>query len=192
MRAGRRPGSPDTRGAVLTAAKAEFADKGYDRTTMRGVAGAAGVDPALVHHYFGSKEDLFLAALEIPVDPRAIIPALARDGVEGLGGRIATTFIGVWDVEEQRMPLVALLRASATSEQAAELLREGLVRLVLDTITEVLDVPDGRLRAQLVASQLLGLAMARYVLGFEPLASAPAEQVAAAVGRTLQAYIDGR
>lgn len=190
-RTGRRPGSPDTRAAVLTAAKNEFATKGFDRATMRGIASVAGVDAALVHHYFGSKDDLFLAALEIPFDPRAVIPALAEDGVDELGYRIAATFVTLWDVEENRLPLVAMFRAAMTNEETSTLLRNGLARLVLDAMSQVLDVPDGRMRAQLVASQLLGLALTRYVLTLEPLASMPPADVVAAIGPTLQRYLDG-
>ncbi len=191
QRTGRRRGSPDTRAAVLKAAKNEFATKGFDRATMRGIAAVAGVDAALVHHYFGSKDDLFLAAMEIPFDPRAVIPALAEDGVDDLGHRIATTFVTLWDVEENRLPLVAMFRAAMTNEETSTLLRNGLARLVLDTMSQVLDVPDGRMRAQLVVSQLLGLALVRYVLALEPLASMPPADVVAAVGPTLQRYLDG-
>ncbi len=191
QRTGRRPGSPDTRAAVLGAAKSEFATKGFDRATMRGIAAVAGVDAALVHHYFGSKDDLFLVALEIPFDPRSVIPALAEAGMDGLGDRIATTFVTLWDVEANRLPLVAMLRAAMTNDDTATLLRNGLVRLVLDTVSQVLDVPDARIRAQLVASQLLGLALARYLLALEPLASMPPADVVAAIGPTLQRYIDG-
>ncbi|MBA2698883.1 MAG: TetR/AcrR family transcriptional regulator [Nocardioidaceae bacterium] len=190
-RAGRRPGRPDTRAAVLAAAKASFAQKGFDRTTIRGIATAAGVDAALIHHYFGSKDDLFLAALEIPFDPRQVIPELARSGVDGLGTRIAETFVGIWDVEANRLPLVAMFRTAMTNDDAATLLRNGMARLVLDTVAQVLDVPDAAVRAQLVASQLLGLALARYLLRLEPLASLPAAEVVAAIGPTLQRYLDG-
>lgn len=176
---------------MLAAAKAEFAGKGFDRTTIRGIATAAGVDASLIHHYFGSKDDLFLAALEIPIDPRTLIPELARDGVDGLGLRIATQFLAVWDVTDNRLPMVAMLRTSMSNEDASTLLRNGMARLVLDALADVLDVTDGELRAQLVASQLLGLALTRYVLVLEPLASAPADEVAAVIGPTLQRYLDG-
>jgi len=191
QRTGRRPGSPDTRAAVLEAAKNEFATRGFDRATMRGIAAAAGVDAALVHHYYGSKDDLFLAALEIPFDPRTVIPALAEVGMDQLGNGIAATFVTLWDVEDNRLPLVAMLRAAMTNEDTATLLRNGLARLVLDTLSQVLDVPDGRMRAQLVASQLLGLALTRYLLALEPLASMPPADVVAAIGPTLQRYVDG-
>ncbi len=158
---------------------------------MRGVAAAAGVDAALVHHYFGSKDDLFLAALAIPFDPRTVIPQLAADGIEQLGHRIASTFFTVWDVEENRLPLLAMFRAAMTNEETETLLRNGMARLVLDTVAQVLDVPDVRLRSQLVASQLWGLALIRYVLALEPLASAATADLVAFVGPTLQRYLEG-
>jgi len=190
-RPGRRPGNPDTRAGVLAAAKAEFAGKGFDRTTIRGVARSAGVDPALVHHYFGSKDDLFLAAMEIPFDPREAIPALAEGGIAGLGERIVGLFVGVWDVEANRLPLLGLVRAAMSTEDAASLLRSGLARMVMDTVAELLSDPDALLRSRLVASQLIGLAVARYLLELEPLASLPPAEVVTAVGPTLQRYLDG-
>ncbi|MGI8887734.1 MAG: TetR family transcriptional regulator [Nocardioidaceae bacterium] len=192
VRAGRRPGRPDTRALVLQAATAEFALKGFDRATLRSIAAAAGVDAALVHHYFGSKGDLLLAALEVPFDPREVIPELAEAGADGLGTRIAERFVSIWDTEEQRLPLVALIRTSVSSEAASAVLRDGLVRMILDPISAAIDSPDAALRAQFVASQLLGLAVARYVLRLEPLASTPAETVVAFVAATLQRYIDGK
>lgn len=189
-RAGRRPGRPDTRALILQAAKTEFAGKGFDRATLRSIASTAGVDPALVHHYFGSKDDLLLAALEVPFDPREVVPELAKGGTDGLGLRIAQRFVSIWDTEELRLPLVALIRTSLSSEAATAVLRDGLVRMILQPITAAIDTPDALLRSQLVASQLLGLAVARYVLRLEPLASAPAEVVAATIGATLQRYID--
>jgi AcrR family transcriptional regulator len=176
---------------ILDAAKAEFASKGFDRATLRSIALAAGVDAALVHHYFGSKDDLLLAALEVPFDPREVIPALTAEGIDGLGERIARRFVGIWDTEELRVPLVALIKSSLTSESAGAQLREGFVRIVMAPIAAVIGTEDALLRAQLVASQLLGLAVSRYVLQLQPLASAPAELVIAQIGETLQRYLDG-
>ncbi|MEP6665890.1 MAG: TetR family transcriptional regulator [Nocardioidaceae bacterium] len=190
-RAGRRPGSTDTRAVILAAAKAEFAANGFDKTSMRGIARAAQVDPALVHHYFGSKDDLLLASLEAPFDPRQVIGALAEPGPEGLGTRIATTFLNIWDDEEQRLPLVALVKSAMTTETAADLLRNGIVRMVLVSISSAIDAEDAELRAQLVASHLLGLVMTRYVLELEPLASTPVDVLAERLAPTLQRYIDG-
>lgn len=190
-RPGRRPGNPDTRAAILDAARAEFVEKGYDKTSMRGVAKAAGVDPALVHHYFDSKDDLLVESLALPFDPRQVIPELATDGVEQLGTRIAQRFLWIWDDPERRAPLVAIVKASMTTDAAADLIRNGMVRMILGPIVSVIDTPDAAVRAQCVASQLLGLAMVRYIIELEPIASTPAEELVARLGPTLQAYIEG-
>jgi AcrR family transcriptional regulator len=191
VRAGRRPGRPDTRALILQSAKTEFAEKGFDRATLRFIAARAGVDPALVHHYFGSKDDLLLAALEVPFDPREVVPELTAAGAAGLGVRIAERFVSIWDSEERRLPLVALVRTSLSSEAGSVVLRDGLARMILEPISAVIDAPNARLRAQFVASQLLGMAVARYVLRLEPLASAPPEVVVSAIAPTLQRYVDG-
>lgn len=191
VKAGRRPGNPDTRATILAAAESEFTAKGFDRVSMRGIAKAAGVDPALVHHYFGSKDDVLLASLEVPFDPREVVPAMTREGIEGLGVRIASRFVSVLDDEDNQTRLVAVVRASMSSDAAADLLRSGLVRMVLRPISDVIDAPDAVLRSQYVASQLLGLAMARYVLRLEPLASVSAAEVTARIAPTLQRYIEG-
>jgi AcrR family transcriptional regulator len=190
-RSGRRPGRPDTKAAILEAARAEFAAKGFDRATLRSIALTAGVDAALVHHYFGSKDDLLLAALEVPFDPRDVIPALTAAGVDGLGERIARQFVTIWDTPDMQVPLVAIIRSSLTSESAAAQLREGLVRMVTAPIAAVIATEDAPLRAQFVASQLIGLAVSRYVLRLEPFASASPERVIAEIGVTLQRYLDG-
>lgn len=186
---GRRPGGPDTRGEILAAARAEFSANGFDRTTVRGVAASAGVDAALVHHYFGAKEDLFLAALEFPFDPRVVIPAVIGDGPEGVGERIASTFLAMWDDPDKRLPLLALLRSAISTESGADMMRSGVAGMILGPIVEALGLPDGAERAQLVASQLLGLAVVRYALAFEPLASMPAPDVVRLVAPNLQRYL---
>ena len=190
-RVGRRAGGPDTRSEVLAAARSEFAAKGYDRTTIRAVAAAAGVDAALVHHYFGSKDDLFLAALEIPFDPRIVVPQVLAGGPSGLGERLLRTFLSIWDDPVARMPLLALVRSAMSSDGAADLLRSGMLRLIFAPLAQTLAEPDAQVRAQLVASQLLGLVTARYVLVLEPLASMPAEEVVRHIAPTLQRYLTG-
>jgi AcrR family transcriptional regulator len=190
-RPGRRPGNPDTRTAILDAARGEFVEKGYDKTSMRGVAKVAGVDPALVHHYFDSKDGLLVESLALPFDPRQVIPELTSDGVEDLGMRIVQRFLWIWDDPERRAPLVALVKASMTTDAAADLIRTGLVRMILGPITTTIDAPDAAVRAQCVASALLGLAMARYIVALEPFASTPAPELAALIAPTLQAYIEG-
>ena len=188
---GRRPGGPDTRGQILDAARKSFADKGFGGTTIRAVAAEAGVDPALVHHYFGSKDDLFLAALEIPVDPRRLVPAVFEAGVAGAWERLLRLFLSVWDDPHTRLPLLALLRASLSEEGPESLLQQGILRMVLTPLRAALPSAEADRRVQLVLSQLVGLVVTRYLLAVEPLASMPAEEVVAAVAQTLQRYLDG-
>jgi AcrR family transcriptional regulator len=188
---GRRPGGPDTRGEILTAARDEFAARGFDGTTMRAVASSAGVDAALVHHYFGGKDDLFLAALEIPVDPRVVIPEMLRPGLDGIGERLVRMFVSVWDDPESRKPLLAVFRSALSSEAGADLIRGGMMRMVFEQVAEGLGVPDPVLRAQLVGSQMTGLVMMRYVLAVEPIASMPPDQLVQWLGPTIQRYLSG-
>jgi AcrR family transcriptional regulator len=187
---GRRPGAPDTRGRILEAARESFAARGFRSTTIRGVAAEAGVDAALVHHYFGTKDDLFLAALQVPADPRAVLPAVFEPGIEGAGARLVAAVLGVWDQPEGRRQLVSVLRTSL-GDAGSTLLQDGFLRLVERRLAEVLPGPDPRLRAQLVATQMLGLLMARYVLGLEPLASLPRDAVVRLVAPNIQRYLDG-
>lgn len=188
-RAGRRPGSPDTKAAILAAAREQFAANGFDKTSMRGVAKASGVDPALVHHYFDSKDDLFLESFQIPFDPRQLIPEWTAGGLDGIGVQIATRFLEVWDDPQTRLPIETLLRSAVVSDTAAEVLRSGLVRLIFAPLSQALDVPDALLRAQLVASQLVGIGLARYILKLEPLASTPRDVLAERLGRVLQSHL---
>jgi AcrR family transcriptional regulator len=188
---GRRPGGPDTRGAILAAARESFAHKGFAGTTIRAVAASAGVDAALVHHYFGSKDDLFIAALEIPVDPRQVVPMVFAEGVEGAGERLLRIFLSVWENPEARLPLIALVRASLGEAGPVNLLREGVLRMIFAPLREILPGDDAEERVQLVLSQLVGLVVARYVLAVEPLASMPPEDVVAWVAPTVQRYLDG-
>jgi AcrR family transcriptional regulator len=188
---GRRPGGPDTRGQILTAARRSFADKGFTGTTIRAVAADASVDPALVHHYFGSKDDLFLAAMEIPIDPRAVVPTVFADGLPGAGERLARLFLSVWDDPVARLPLIALFRTSLVQNSPETLLQQGMLRLVLQPLRAALPPDEADRRVQLVISQMAGLVLTRYLLALEPLASMPAEDLVAWVAPTLQRYLDG-
>jgi len=190
-RTGRRPGSSGTRDAILEAARREFGRHGYDRATIRGVARGAGVDPALVHYFFGTKAELFAAAMELPVNPAELAQTLLAGEPERIGERLIATFLSVWDHGDNRDVFIGLLRSAVTDEQAATLLREFAVRELFGRVAAALGTPDAELRANLVFSQIFGLAVARYILRIEPLASTPGELVAAAVGPTVQRYITG-
>ena len=188
---GRRPGGPDTRGQILAAARRSFAEKGFGGTTIRAVAGEAGVDPALVHHYFGAKDDLFLAALEIPVDPRTLVPAVFDEGLPGAAERLLRLFLSVWDDPHARLPLIALFRSGIVQETPESLLQQGLLRMVLAPLRAALPADEADVRVQLLTSQMTGLVVTRYLLALEPLASLPAEQVVAWVAPNVQRYLDG-
>jgi AcrR family transcriptional regulator len=190
-RTGRRPGASGTREAILDAARRAFAEQGYQQATIRGVAELAGVDPALVHHYFGTKQDLFVAAVEFPINPVERLTAVLAEDRERVGERMIGVFLSIWDHAANASPLLALVRSAVGDEHAAAMLREFITEEVLGQIARQLGSPDARFRATLVGSQLVGLMMARYIIKVEPLASAPAGQVAAAVGPTLQRYLTG-
>jgi AcrR family transcriptional regulator len=187
---GRRPGTPDTRSEVLAAARASFAEKGFRGTTIRAVAAAAGVDPALVHHYFGTKDDLFVAALEIPVDPREILAPVVAAGPDGAGERLLRTFLSVWDDPELQPGLIALAR-SLVADDSAGLVRDGFIPVVVGPVLASLVSDRPEVRVPLVASQVIGLIVARYVIAIPPLAQMPAEDVVARIGPTLQRYLTG-
>ncbi|WP_207225905.1 TetR family transcriptional regulator [Blastococcus saxobsidens] len=191
-RTGRRPGSPDTRNAVLAAARAAFAERGFDGATIRQIATAAGVDPALVHHYFGNKDKLFLAAIEAPANPAELLPEVLAGGTENLGENVVRLLLRVWD-GPMRPAALALVRSAVTNEWTARLLREFLVSQILRRVVGTLGLPaaEREARGSLAASQLIGLVMARYVLRVEPLASASPESIVAAVGPTVQRYLTG-
>lgn len=190
-RSGRRPGESSTRDDILAAARAAFAEYGYDRATIRDIARRAAVDPALVIHYFGAKDALFAAALELPIRPGDVVARGMAAGRDQLGRTIVRSFLEAWDVPETRVRLMAMLRSALTNEAAMGMIRDVLVREVFEPVTVALGVPDARLRANLVGSQLLGLAVLRYVGHIEPLASTPVEQIVSALGPTVQRYLTG-
>ncbi|MEV6208286.1 TetR family transcriptional regulator [Kitasatospora sp. NPDC051914] len=186
---GRRPGGADTRRTVLEAARAEFAARGYQKASMRAIARAAGVDAALLHHYFGSKDKLFLAALEFPIDPRTVVDQVLAGDRAAVGERVARFVLALWDRPTVRDRLLAVLRTAAASEEVAGLMRGFMVTEVVSRLAADLDVPQPELRVELVMSQILGLAMARYVIAVEPLASAAPEEVLPLLARTVQGYL---
>jgi AcrR family transcriptional regulator len=189
---GRRPGNPDTREAVLAAARTAFAERGFDGATIRAIATAAGVDPALVHHYFGNKDKLFLAAIEAPADPEELLPEVLQGGSDELGRNLLRVFLRVWDGPARPAGL-ALVRSAVGNEWTAKLLREFLVSQVLRRVVGTLDLSaaEQEARGALVASQLIGLVMSRYVLELQPLASATADELVEAIAPTLQRYLTG-
>jgi AcrR family transcriptional regulator len=185
---GRRPGSPDTRAAILAAARARFADRGFGGTTIRAVAADAGVDAALVHHYFGTKDDLFLAAMRLPVDPRQLLDPVLTEGLDGAAERFLRVFLSVWDNPDLQPGLLAVARG-VMEPGGGKLLSDGFLPVVVQPIAEALGVDRADHRVPLLASQMVGLVLVRYVLRIEPLASLPAEQVVATYAPTIQRYL---
>ncbi|MFB7593017.1 TetR family transcriptional regulator [Streptomyces sp. NPDC056169] len=180
---------PGARERILEAARTQFAERGYDKASVRGIAKAAGVDPALVHHYFGTKDEVFAAAIEVSFEPALVVPAILGGPREAIGERLARFFIGVWENPVSRAPLLAIVRSALTHEAAAKVLRTFVLRRLLERIAAELDVPDPSFRAELAASHMIGIVILRYVIEVEPLASADPEEIVAQVAPTLQRYL---
>src|SRR5919112_1282407 len=189
-RRGRRPGAPDTRATILDAARTAFAQKGFAGTTIRAVAASAGVDAALVHHYFGTKDELFLAALELPVDPRKLLGPAVAGPVEQAAERFLGVFLSVWDDPDLRPSLLAVARG-IMDPSANRLLSEGVLPVVIQPIGVALGIDRPAERMPLVASQVIGLILMRYVLAVEPLASMSREDLIAIYAPTIQRYLTG-
>jgi AcrR family transcriptional regulator len=190
-RSGRRPGGSGTRDAIRAAAARQFAERGYDRTSLRSVAAEAAVDPKLVAHFFGTKQQLFVEVVRLPFDPAVVIPTILGGDPAHVGERFASFVLGVLDDPDARRPLVGIVRAASTEPEAARMVRELLTREVFARIVDALGSDDADLRASLVGSQVVGLLTARYIVGVEPLASLPAETVAEAIAPNLQRYLVG-
>jgi AcrR family transcriptional regulator len=190
-RRGRRPGDSGTREAILAAARARFAAHGYDRTRIRDVAADARVDPALVHYFFKTKDGLFAAAMELPFRPSDVIGPVLAEGVPGLGERIVRRLLSVWDEPANREALLAIVQGASTHPGAAVALREFIRGEIVGRIAGAVEADRPQLRANLVASQVVGLVIARYVVGVEPLARMDADAIVPLVAPTLQRYIEG-
>ena len=188
-RGGRRPGESGTRDAIIAAARESFGSTGYSGTTIRGVASTAGVDPALVHHFFGNKQGLFGAAMELPFDPSVVVAGLLADGMAGLGERIVRTFLAIWDSTPGQGPMLALLRSAVADEQAAASLRAFLSSALMTPLAQAAGSDRPELRANLIAAQMVGLAVARYVIRLEPLTSTGPDHLARVLGPTLDRYL---
>ncbi|CAM5680632.1 TetR/AcrR family transcriptional regulator [Streptomyces hirsutus] len=188
-----RTESADTRDRILDAAREEFSERGYDKTSVRGIAKSAGVDSALVHHYFGTKEQVFEAAVEVAFAPvlkgrQAVLDA----PLEEVGERMTRMILGLWENPVTRTPLLAIIRSAVNNETAAGVFRRLVAGQLLRRIAGRLDLPDAELRAELAAAQLVGIAMVRYVIKVEPLASADVEQIVERVAPVVQGHLTGR
>jgi AcrR family transcriptional regulator len=188
---GRRPGSSDSRERILSAARSRFATHGYDRTRIRDVAADAGVDPALVHYFFKSKDGLFAAVMELPMRPAEVIGPVLAEGLPGLGERIVRRLLSVWDDPGNRAALLAIVQGASAHPGAAAALREFVGSEIIARVARTVQADRPQLRANLVASQIIGLIAARYVAQVQPLARMRSEELVPLVGPTLQRYLDG-
>lgn len=189
---GRPPGRSSSRDDILAAARAQFEERGYDGATVRAIAARADVDPAMIHHFFGTKEKLFLAAMEIPLNPAVLVEGLTGGAREELGERAVRTFLRLWGDATFRAPVLALLRSAMTNKVAAALLRQFVTRVLLARVAaELADLPDAELRIEAMMSHLVGMGMLRYVVQVEPIASASEEELVALIGPVIQQYISG-
>ena len=193
---GRRPGGPDTRAAIVDSARAEFAAKGYDGTSLRGIARAAEVDPALIHHYFDGKADLFAQVIAIPVDPTTLISGVIAGPVEGVGERLARTFFSVWERPGADLAFQALVRSASSQETVARALGEFVRREIVGRVADEVAAASGEAlgpkagqRMGAAAGQMLGIAMLRYVVRLPAMVEADVEDLVDLLAPTLQRYL---
>ncbi len=190
----RGPGRPadggDRRTAILSAAREQFAATGYAAASVRGIARQAGVDPALVHHYFGTKEQVFVAAMQLPFQPGEMLPQVLAGDPAGMGERLVRLFLGAWDSPEFRAPMLGMLRSAMTGEQGAAMLREFVGSALIGRVAEAVG-PVDPLRVQAAAAQMVGVVILRHVIRLEPLASAPVDEVVALIAPAVQRHLLG-
>lgn len=191
VKRGRRPGPTATPEAIRAAARRQFSELGYDRATIRSIAAEAGVDPALVVHHFGSKQQLFLEAVQLPFPVEALVERIVEGPRSQVGERVIRFVLAVLDDPEARARWEGMIRAAASEPEAARVLRDVLSAKVFGPLAERLGGDDAALRASLSGSQIVGFVMARLVVGVEPLASLDDETVVRALAPTLQRYLVG-
>jgi AcrR family transcriptional regulator len=173
---------------LLAAARVEFAERGYEGATVRRIAERAGVDAAMVNHWFGGKEALFTASLDIPVDPAEILASIIPGDRDKIGERIVERFLIVWDATGGG-PLAAMIQSIASHDAAAQMMREFVGNVLVGRIVAAVAPDQHELRAGLCGAQVFGLGMVRYVLKLEPVASADHATLVAAVAPSLQRYL---
>ncbi|MEU3254058.1 TetR family transcriptional regulator [Streptomyces sp. NPDC006997] len=182
--------APATRDRILGAAREEFSQRGYEKTSVRGIAKAAGVDSALVHHYFGTKEQVFEAAVETALAPALDVRDATLDGpLDDIGERLARLILGLWENPATRAPLLAIVRSAVNNEAAATVFRRLVTSQLMRRVAARMEAPDAELRVELAAAQLVGIMMIRYVIKAEPLASADMEQIIQRVAPVVQGHL---
>jgi AcrR family transcriptional regulator len=188
-RRGRRQGEPVSRDVVLAAAKKRFAMEGYEKTTLRAIARDAHVDPSMVLYLFGSKEELFRESLRLIMDPDVLVAALT-DSDGDIGTRMVRTYLRIWETPDTAGSMRAMLQSATSNPDAHEAFRGFMQSYVLPAVSEVLGGGEqARLRAMLAGSQLVGVAMLRYVMEVPPLATLSGDEVVRLIAPTLTRYL---
>ncbi|MFI9510491.1 TetR family transcriptional regulator [Nocardia sp. NPDC052566] len=186
---GRRPGKTETRNVLIETARRMFAATGYDKTSVRDIAAEAGVDPALIRHYFGNKAELFRATMGWPFEPAQIAARIIDGDPAAIGDRLTRVFFEAWAHPESRAPLLAILRGAATHAESATLVREFIQGRVYDQLAQALPGPDSALRIDLAMAQLLGIAYLRYILEVEPIASASLDELTTRIAPVIRTHL---
>ncbi|WP_313955651.1 TetR family transcriptional regulator [Paenarthrobacter nicotinovorans] len=176
----------------MAAARSLFAEQGFDATSLRQVAREAGVDPAMVHHFFKGKDELFAASVELPADPAEVLSEVASADPHARAEVVVRAVLELWEGPAQHA-MVAFARGTIGSRAKTTLMKEVVTRAVLPRIMDGLpgSAEEVRLRGNLVATQVVGLVLARYVIRLQPLASAPREEVVRLVAPNIQHYLTG-
>jgi AcrR family transcriptional regulator len=191
-RTGRRPGASGSREAILDAARRLFAEHGYVGTSMRMIATEAGVDAALIVHFFGTKAGLLGEAVKWPFDPEEQMARVFARGRANVGEELARVVVRTWDREGDRDAIMTLLRAATIEPAASDLLRDFVQHQLFPPLMRRLKVTHAELRGNLASSQVVGMGIARYVLRLEPLAVMSQEELVRWIAPTLQRYLTGR
>src|SRR3954447_16420846 len=189
-RRGRRQGEPVSREVVLAAAKQRFATEGYEKTTLRAIARDAHVDPSMVLYLFGSKEELFRESLRLILDPDVLVAALTGDDDADIGTRMVRTYVQMWEAPDSAASMRAMLQSATSNSDAQEAFRGFMQSYVLTAVSGVLGGGEqARLRAMLAASQLVGVAILRYVMQVPPLATLSGDEIVTLIAPTLTRYL---
>ena len=188
-RTGRRPGTSDTRDQILGVARRLFATRGYDATSLRGIATDAKVDPALLIHYFGTKEGLFTAATGLPTGLSEVFAGQQGQTLRDFAESLVRSYLRFVDSDQSRNAILALVRSAVSNEKAAAMLREFLSAELLPVIASRTGHENAPLRASLVAAQLMGVAMLRHVVRLDSVAGATADEIVALVAPVIEHYL---
>jgi AcrR family transcriptional regulator len=188
-RSGRRPGAPDTREHIVAVARRAFGARGYDATSLRSIATEAGVDPGLLVHYFGSKEGVFRAAVEMALQPSQLFQGLEGLSSQECAGQLVRRYLMVLGRDEPRDVVMGLIRSAVSNEHAADMLRDVLFQELLTSLESIIDAPNARLRASLVVAQLVGIATLKYVVRAGAVVQATDEEIVALVSPAIERYL---